>query len=132
MTQTAVVISVISPVLCEVRAENEPACNSRCGGMCGKCENLENDILAVTKIKVEVGDIVMIQNDRTLPLAAVVFLLPLLLFFGGWWLHPIVSAVGLLVGIGAVMVVNRFLQSKGGVSARVVAVIKGGDSRKYG
>jgi positive regulator of sigma E activity len=81
-------------------------------------------VLAVNTEKVKAGDTVLIESGRTLRLAALIFLLPLVLFFLGAAFHPVAGGAGILIGVGVVIFVNRFLQKKGGVSARVVAVLK--------
>ncbi len=123
MTQTAVVIKVTAPGLCEVRVRRTSACAGSCA-TCGGCETPDIDVLATHKEKVKTGDTVLIESEKTLRLAALIFLLPLLLFFAGVFLHPIAGGVGILLGVGVVLAVNRFLQKKGGVTARVVAVLR--------
>jgi positive regulator of sigma E activity len=66
----------------------------------------------------------LIEGSRTLLLAALVYLAPLVLFFIGWIIHPVGGAAGVLLGVACVMFINRFLQDKGGVSARIIAVIE--------
>ncbi|MDR1693188.1 MAG: SoxR reducing system RseC family protein [Oscillospiraceae bacterium] len=123
MTQTAKVVKLKGPGLCEVRVRRVPACGGECAA-CGGCEMPDIDILAFRTEKVREGDTVLIENAKTLRLAALVFLLPLLLFFTGTVFHPVAGGAGLLVGIGVVLGVNRFLQKRGGVTAKVVAVLE--------
>jgi positive regulator of sigma E activity len=69
------------------------------------------------------GDVVLIEGGRTLLLAALVYLAPIVLFFIGWVIHPIAGAFGVLLGAAGVIFVNRFLQDRGGVSAKIVAIV---------
>lgn len=122
MTQTAVVIRIHGPGLAEVRVRRSSACSADCSS-CGGCETPDVDVLAINSEGAGIGDRVLIEGSRTVLLAALVYLLPIVLFFIGWVFHPVAGAVGVLTGVGVVMVVNRFLQNKGGVSARIIAVI---------
>jgi positive regulator of sigma E activity len=66
----------------------------------------------------------MIESSRTLLLAALVYLAPVLLFFIGWIIHPLAGGAGILLGVAGVMAVNRFLQAHGGVTAKIVAIVE--------
>ncbi len=123
MTQTAVVVKVNGPGLCEVRIRRVSACGGECAS-CGGCETPDIDVLATNTERVKTGDTVLIESGKTLRLAALIFLLPLLLFFAGVFFHPIAGGIGIILGVGIVLAANRFLQNKGGVTARVVAVLK--------
>lgn len=123
MTQTAVVVKVNGPGLCEVRVRRASACGGECAS-CGGCETPDIDVLATNTERVKTGDTVLIESGKTLRLAALIFLLPLLLFFVGVFFHPIAGGIGIILGVGIVLAANRFLQNKGGVTARVVAVLK--------
>jgi hypothetical protein len=59
-----------------------------------------------------------------LALAVLVYLVPIILFFIGWFFHPLAGGVGLLLGVSAVLAANRFLQNKDGVSAKIVAIVE--------
>jgi len=123
MTQTAVVTKIHGPGLCEVRVRRAAACGGSCAA-CGRlCETPDIDVLAVNTEGAGVGDWVLIENSRTLPLAALVYLAPIVLFFLGWIFHPVAAASGVLLGVAGVMAVNRFLQDRGGVSAKIVTVV---------
>jgi positive regulator of sigma E activity len=80
--------------------------------------------LATNTVGAAVGDCVLIEGSHTLLLAAVVYLVPIVLFFIGWFIHPIAGAVGALLGLGGVIAVNRLLQEKNGVSAKIVTIVK--------
>ena len=124
MTQTALVTKIHGPGLCEVRVRRAAACGGSCSA-CGRlCETPDIDVLAVNTEGAGPGDWVLIENSRTLPLAALVYLAPVVLFFLGWAFHPVAAAVGVLLGAGGVMTVNRFLQERGGVSAKIVAIVR--------
>ncbi|MDR0326655.1 MAG: SoxR reducing system RseC family protein [Oscillospiraceae bacterium] len=124
MTQTAVVIKIHGPGLCEVRVRRTAACGDSCDSCNNLCETPDIDVLAVNTEGARPGDLVLIEGSRTLLLAALVYLAPIVLFLLGWLLHPIAGAVGILIGVGGVLYVNRFLQDKGGVSAKVVAIVE--------
>ncbi|MDR0293320.1 MAG: SoxR reducing system RseC family protein [Oscillospiraceae bacterium] len=127
MTQTAVVTKVIGPGLCEVRVRRTAACGGSCASCGNVCPTPDVDALATNTAGAIAGDRVLIEGSRTLLLAALVYLAPLALFFIGWLFHPVAGAAGVLLGIAGVIAVNRFLQDRGGVSAKVIAVIRDPD-----
>jgi hypothetical protein len=124
MTQTALVVKLCGPVLCEVRVRRSASCGESCAACSTACRTPDIDILAINTAGAAAGDIVLIEGSRTLLLAAFVYLTPIVLFFLGWFFHPIAGAAGVLIGAGGVFAVNRFLQDKGGVSAKVIAIVE--------
>ncbi|MCL2003548.1 MAG: SoxR reducing system RseC family protein [Oscillospiraceae bacterium] len=129
MTQTAVVVRICGPGLCEVRVRRTAACGENCVSCSNLCETPDVDVLAINTEGAAPGDRVLIEGSRTLLLAALVYLAPIVLFFIGWLIHPIAGAVGVLLGAAGVMAVNRFLQDRGGVSARIIAIVEKGGAR---
>jgi positive regulator of sigma E activity len=127
MTQTATVIKIHGPGLCEVRVRRSTACGGNCETCVSLCETPDTDILAINTEGAAPGDRVLIEGSRTLALAALVYLVPILLFFLGWFIHPVAGAVGLLLGVAAIFFVNRFLQDRGGVEAKIISIIEKGD-----
>jgi len=124
MTQTAVVIKICGPGLCEVRVRRSAACGDVCSSCAAVCETPDIDILVINTEGAAQGDTVLIEGSRTLLVAALVYLAPIILFFAGWFIHPIAGAVGVLLGAGGVIAVNRFLQDKGGVSAKIITIVE--------
>jgi positive regulator of sigma E activity len=88
------------------------------------CRTPDIDVLAINTEGAAPGDTVLIEGSRTLLLVTIVYLVPIVLFFLGWFIHPIAGAAGVLLGAGGVIAVNRFLQDRGGISAKVIAVIE--------
>jgi positive regulator of sigma E activity len=123
MTQIATVIKVHGPGLCEVRVRRSASCGEQCGSCRRLCETPDVDVLAINTLGAAPGDRVLIEGSRTLLLAALVYLAPILLFFIGWFIHPLAGGIGILLGVAGVMIVNRFLQERGGVTAKVVSII---------
>ena len=123
MTQKAVVVRIIAPGLCEVRARRQSACAGECAS-CSLCKAEETDMLALNSMGAAEGDSVLIEGSGTLLLAALVYLVPLLLFFIGWFIKPIAGLMGLLTGAAAVLFINRYLQDRGGISARIVTILR--------
>jgi positive regulator of sigma E activity len=124
MTQTATVVKIHGPGLCEVRVRRSPSCGDLCDSCTQLCGTPDIDVLAINTLNAALGDRVLIESSRTLLLAALVYLAPILLFFIGWFIHPLGGALGILLGVAGVMAVNRFLQERGGVTAKVVSVIE--------
>jgi positive regulator of sigma E activity len=124
MTQTATVIKIHGPGLCEVRVRRTASCGDQCASCHQLCETPDIDVLAINTLSAAPGDRVLIEGSRTLLLAALVYLAPILLFFIGWFIHPFAGGLGILLGIAGVMAVNRFLQDRGGVTAKVVSILE--------
>jgi positive regulator of sigma E activity len=124
MTQTATVIKVHGPGLCEVRVRRTASCGEICESCFNLCETPDIDVLAINPLQAAPGDRVLIESSRTLLLAALVYLAPILLFFAGWIIHPLAGGLGLLLGVAGVMIVNRFLQAHGGVRAKIVTIVE--------
>ena len=123
MTQKAVVIRIIGPGLCEVRVRRRPACAGDCAS-CPACKTESSDVLALNRAGALEGDSVLIEGSGTLPLAALVYIAPVFLFLLGWFIHPMAGLAGVMAGAAAVLLVNRYLQERGGVTARVVSVLR--------
>jgi positive regulator of sigma E activity len=124
MTQLAIVLKNFGPGLCEVRVRRSASCGDACASCPGLCDTPDADLLAINTEGAAPGDTVLIENSRTLLLAALVYLVPIILFFIGWFIHPVAGAIGVLIGAGGVIAVNRFLQDRGGVSAKIVAIVE--------
>jgi positive regulator of sigma E activity len=127
MTQIATVMKVHAPGLCEVRVRRTASCGDRCDSCSALCETPDIDLLAFNNRDAAVGDRVLIEGSHTLLLAALVYLAPIVLFFIGWAIHPFAAGAGILLGIGGVLFVNRFLQERGGVKAKIVSILEKSD-----
>lgn len=121
MTNTAVVVRLESARRATVRVARENAC-----GDCGKCKTgCANPremvyVLAKNPIGAEPGDEVVVtaSTRQVLSLAALVYLLPVLLLLGGWvWLGWPAGVIGVAVSAAAIVLAGRRLKHKGGVRA---------------
>ncbi|MDR1735426.1 MAG: SoxR reducing system RseC family protein [Oscillospiraceae bacterium] len=125
MTGSAVVMSVAGANTATVRVARESACGDKCA-TCSGCADRREMIFvtAVNKVGAKAGDRVQIEGStkETLRLAALVYLLPVVLFLIGWIFHPLAGALGMLFAVAAVFAINRRLQRRGGVTVHITAI----------
>ncbi|MCL2031216.1 MAG: SoxR reducing system RseC family protein, partial [Oscillospiraceae bacterium] len=111
MTNTATVVKLESARRATVRVTRENAC-----GDCGKCKGCPNPremvyVTAKNPIGAEPGDQVVVTagTRQILSLAALVYLLPVVLFLAGWLISGSLwgAAAGAAVSVAAAFGVNR-------------------------
>lgn len=126
VTQTAVVTKIRAPGICEVKIRRRSACAQDCRDCAGcAAPNAVIEVLARNAAGAVPGDKVLVESSTkgTLSLAAIVYLIPLVLFFIGWIIHPAAGGAGLLIGLGICLAANRILQKKGGLAVEITAVL---------
>ncbi len=120
MKQTVRVIENTSKDICLVELKRESACGGNCHS-CGGCASPDEMHVAkaVNGIGANPGDMVVVETRGSVifGIAALVYLLPVLLLFAGYIvaeliagnsvLSGIFSAVGFIVGIIVIVVVGR-------------------------
>ncbi|MCL2082606.1 MAG: SoxR reducing system RseC family protein [Oscillospiraceae bacterium] len=127
MTQTAIVVKSVVPGLCMVRVCRQSACARGCSGCPAECVSRHEPVEALARnpVKAKPGDRVTIESKTgsTLALAALLYLVPIALFFIGWIFHPLGGGFGVLLGLGLCMFVNRRLQESGGVQVCIISIL---------
>lgn len=135
MTQTATVKRIISTKRAEITVRRPSACGHKCSDCtgCKTCVNAELTALAENALGAVPGDVVTVESStaQVLGIAAVVYLVPLILFFALYFLGGamnmsesiklLLALAGLAAGVGAAMQLNRAKRKKT-VPLRIVSV----------
>ncbi len=132
MTQKAIVTKLIAPGICSIKVRRESACAHECDDCQAGCSSPHEivEVFARNNAKAKPGDFVVIESStgNTLALAALLYLVPLVLFFIGWFFHAVAGVVGLLIGLGFCFFANNQLQKNGGIPISVVEVLPNSES----
>ena len=132
MTQKAVVTKTIAPGLCMIKVRRQSACTHECNDCKNSCNSPDEiiEVFARDKTKAKPGDFVVIESStgNTLSLAALLYLVPLVLFFIGWFIHPVAGAVGVLIGLGLCFFANNRLQKNGGIPICITEILHDDES----
>lgn len=137
MTQTARVRRVISQNQVELSILRESACGhdcSSCGG-CSMSEKREVLVVANDPFGVKQGDTVVVESStqKLLGIAVLVYLLPVFLFFAGYFfmsgivhqseaISSATAVAGFVLGILAAIAYNRKEKKRGSVVFTVTSV----------
>ena len=132
MTQTAMVTAVPGPGIVEVTVARQTACGHDCEH-CAGCGAAPGSITvsAVTELDLAPGDLVELysRSSRILPIAALIYLGPVVLFLAGYllpvgvsaWGRGLLGGVGFALGIVLAIAVDRWFRRSGNtVSYEVV------------
>jgi len=108
MEQQAKVIRIVTDTVVKVAVKRKSACSGDCH-TCHGCPHPDEIVMvnADNFVGAQVGDDVIVSSDtgRVLKLAAMLYLMPMVLFFLGYFLTPVGEGARLLVG-GADFVVG--------------------------
>ena len=139
MKQTAQVIRIVAPGYVEVKVRRTSACASahNCGS-CDHCSFMENapeiTVVAEDHHGAKVGDTVTVEtaSARVLGAAALLYIVPLILFFLGYfigarlgWAESKAIALGgggFLLGLLGAFVLDRRMKKQDSVTFKVVAI----------
>lgn len=127
MIQKAVVKKILSGDYAEIEVQRQSACGHDCSH-CGGCGAPQERIQAVAKnaVDAKVGDIVTIEgeNKEIMRMAAIVYTLPLILFFVFFVIASLcglgegasggLGCLGLVVGIAIAVGYNKKVKKNGG------------------
>lgn len=129
MTQQGTIKKILPGGMAEIEVMRHSACSHDCS-KCGGCGGLESQMLYVTarnRAQAEVGERVLIEgkSGRVLGLAALAYVLPLILFFVGYVLGSVLlpsaaaGAIGggllFIIGVLAAVWYSRRMKARGHV-----------------
>ena len=120
MEQQAQVIRIVSETVARVAVKRKSACSGDCH-TCHGCPHPDEIVMvdADNFVGAQKGDDVILRSDtkRVLKLAAMLYLMPLVLFFLGYFVMPggetprmIAGVTAFVVGIGICMYVSRSMK----------------------
>lgn len=121
MEQQAQVIRIISDTVVKVAVKRKSACSGDCH-TCHGCPHPDEIVMveADNLVGAQTGDNVLVRSDtgRVLRLAAMLYLMPVVLFFLGYFLMPggegarlAVGGIAFAVGILICMAVSRWMKN---------------------
>lgn len=133
MIQKAVVKKILDRDFAEIEVQRQSACGHDCAS-CGGCGAPQERIQAVAKNKVDakVGDIVTIEgeNRAIMRMAAVVYTIPLILFFAFFIVASLcglgegaaggLGCLGLVVGVLIAIGYNKKVKRSGGTPFTII------------
>ena len=124
MQQTATVTKLLSGNQAELTVHRQTACGhdcSKCGG-CGEMVTKPITVIADNTIGADIGDTVVItgSSKQVLGLAAIVYVIPVVLFFALYAVAAVASlpipelwgGAGFFLGIAEALLVNRHQKNK--------------------
>lgn len=129
MQKEAKVIALLPDYYAEVSVKRDSACGdcSNCGGCNGGCIRIK----VKNTLAASVGDTVLIETASSfvIALAAIVYILPILLFFVGYILGNLLKAQSIILGIfsffasaGIIILLNKKISGK--IAYHMVKLIK--------
>lgn len=121
MEQQAQVIRIVSDTVAKVAVKRKSACSGDCH-TCHGCPHPDEIVMveADNLVGAQTGDNVLVRSDtgRVLKLAAMLYLMPVLLFFLGYFLVPggegarlAVGGIAFAAGILICMAVSRWMKN---------------------
>lgn len=133
MKQIATVTKILGTGIAEVAVARQTACGHDCEH-CGGCgaQGASISVRAKTELALVPGDRVELYSDnRVLGFAALVYLLPIVLFFGGYFLSPLSTegmrclcgGVGFAFGMLIAVVCDRVVRRKNAISYQIIRKI---------
>ena len=137
MIQTAKVVRVLPDGRAEVAVKRQSACGhdcSKCGGGCAELAVLPTVVVkAENPVRAMAGDMVTVESSsgRVLGAAMVVYLVPVILFFVGYFVGAAlglsggavaVGLAGFAAGVICAVLLDRHEKKTRGISFRVTAI----------
>ena len=138
MVQTAKVIRVLEDGRAEVSVKRQSACGhdcAKCGGGCAELAVMPTvTVRAENPIRAMAGDMVTVESasKRILGAAVMVYLVPLILFFAGYFLGAaagageggavVVGLVGFAAGLLCAVALDRHEKKTRAITFRITAI----------
>jgi len=133
MTQIAKVVAVPEQGVALVRVDRQTACGHDCEN-CAGCgvQGSALTVRAICPIDVEIGDMVEVfSGKQVLAIAALVYILPLVLFLAGYLIPSglseavryICGGIGFAIGLGLAVIYDRQVRRKNTVTYQIRAKV---------
>ncbi|MGI6029420.1 MAG: SoxR reducing system RseC family protein [Candidatus Heteroscillospira sp.] len=137
MTQEATVTRLLPGGMAEIAVRRESACGGNCHACGGTCsfKNLMK-VSAKNSVMAEVGSRVVVESSTAsiLKAAAVVYVIPLVLFFAFYAIAAVMGAgetasvcaslAGFLIGVGGAVMLNRSLKNRAAATFEIVSILQ--------
>ena len=128
MVQTAKVTRVLADGRAEVAVKRQSACGhdcSKCGGGCSELMVSSTvAVIAANPVRAMPGDMVTVESStsRVLGAAVIVYLVPFLLFFAGYFLSAAVGVAGFALGLLLAVLWDRRVRRQQAISFCITAI----------
>ncbi len=135
MIQKAVVRKILDPKRAEIEVQRQSACGhdcAHCGGCGAPLERIQ--AVAINHVGAKVGDVVTIEaeNGQLMRMAAIVYTLPLLLFFVFFIVASLCGlgegaaggcgGIGLIAGVAFAVGYNKKVKKSGGTPFTIIKI----------
>lgn len=134
MQQVVQVTKILEPGYAEVFLERQSACSGDCHH-CGGCGAIKEKLFvrASNPIGAQPGDRVTVESDTKSVMISIVlvYLVPIVLFFAGYflgtrtgWRPALVGGIGFFLGVIPVFLRNRHLEQKEEAAFRITSFVQ--------
>lgn len=133
MQQEATVKELISAQEAQIEVRRKAACGSDCDS-CHGCTHPDATITvsAFNEVHAEVGDRVLVESSsgQVLSLAALLYIMPIVLMIGGYFLSSGTEGIRVLIALGAMLLglvfcffFSRRMKKKGKMTFRITQIL---------
>jgi len=135
LTQQATVTKLLPDGMAQIAVKRESACGGNCKS-CGGCSGNIMRVSARNNVSAQVGDRVIVSSSTgsILKAAAVVYVIPIVLFFvfyalgtmmgAGEGISIVLSLVGFVLGVIMAMAFNKSLKNNAATTFEIISIIQ--------